>query len=189
MEVFFGICLGLGLAAASGMRVTVPALVLAIAAKSGHVTLAEHFQWLATTPALICLGVAALLEIAGYFIPWVDHLLGSIATPAAVIAGTLVAASTMGHLDPWLQWTLAVIAGGGAAGTVQLGTVAARALSLFTTGGIANPVVSLLEFLGSLLLSVLSVLLPLLGLILASMVLLVLCGAILLWRTRRVQAH
>ena len=31
-----------------------------------------------------------LLEIAAYYIPWVDNLLDTIATPAAIVAGSLL---------------------------------------------------------------------------------------------------
>lgn len=39
-------------------------------------------------PALITLGVAMILEIGAYFIPWVDTVLDAIAIPLAAIAGT-----------------------------------------------------------------------------------------------------
>ena len=48
-----------------------------------------------------------LLEIGGYFIPWIDNLLDTVATPAAIIGGIFVtSASLEGELDPSAQWTL-----------------------------------------------------------------------------------
>src|SRR5438874_3598888 len=93
METILSICAGIGLAAACGFRVFVPLLVVSIAALSGHLHLLPSFQWLGTYPALLALSVATALEIGGYYIPWLDHLLDTIATPAAVIAGTLLSAS------------------------------------------------------------------------------------------------
>src|ERR1051325_8416401 len=86
MEIFLCVCLGIGLSAACGFRVFVPFLILSIAALSGHVQLAKGFAWIGTYPALITFSVATVLEILGYYIPWVDHLLDTMATPAAVVA-------------------------------------------------------------------------------------------------------
>src|SRR5207302_11014775 len=105
--------------------------------------------------ALISLSVATSLEIAGYYIPWLDHLLDTLATPASIVAGIIVTASAVGDMSPFLKWTLAVIAGGGAAGLVQGATVMTRAVSPATTGGLANPLVSTLELGGATITSVL----------------------------------
>jgi hypothetical protein len=163
MEIFLSICLGLGLAAACGFRVFVPLLAISIAANSGHLTLAPAFQWIGTTPALIAFSVATALEIAGYYIPWVDHFLDTVATPAAVVAGTIVTAAMLTNVSPFLQWTLAVIAGGGLAAMVQSGTVLTRALSTTSSGGLANPVVASAELGMSGFLSFISLSMPILG--------------------------
>ena len=186
MEILLSICLGIGLSAACGFRVFVPLLVMSIAALSGHLHLAHGFEWIGSYPALIAFSVATGLEIAGYYIPWLDHLLDTIATPAAVIAGTIVTASVVHDMSPMVRWTLAVIAGGGAAGLVQGTTVAARGASLMTTGGLANPVVSTLELAGSVVTSVLAVLLPVVGIVLVAAFLLVV-GTRLYRRSRAAQ--
>jgi len=166
METVLSICVGIGLSAACGFRVFVPLLVMSIASLSGHMTLAHGFQWIGTYPALISLSVATSLEIAGYYVPWLDHLLDTLATPASIVAGTIVTASAVGDMSPFLKWTLAVIAGGGAAGLVQGATVMARAVSTATTGGLANPVVSTFELGGAVLTSVLAVVAPVLAVLL-----------------------
>ena len=104
MDVLLNVCLGLGLAAACGFRVFVPFLVLNLAARSGYVALAGNFEWIASTPALITLAVATALEIAAYYVPWLDNLLDSVATPAAVVAGIVVTASVVTGIDPYLKW-------------------------------------------------------------------------------------
>src|SRR6267378_5007073 len=116
METLMSICLGIGLSAACGFRVFVPLLIMSIASLSGHLSLAHGFEWIGSYPALISFSVATCLEIAGYYIPWLDHLLDTMATPAAIVAGTIVTASMMTDVSPLLKWTLAIIAGGGAAG-------------------------------------------------------------------------
>ena len=160
MEIALSILIGIGLAAACGFRVFVPFLVVSIASMSGHLELAEGFEWLGTHPALWAFAVAALLEILAYYIPWLDNLLDTIATPAAVAAGIVITASVIDDVSPFLKWTLAVIAGGGTAAAVQAGTVAVRGTSTVTTGGIANPVVSTGDLGGSALVATLAVVLP-----------------------------
>jgi len=171
-EAVLSVMLGIGLAAACGFRIFVPLLVMSIAAAAGHLQLSEGFAWIGTWPALIAFAVATTLEIAAYYIPWLDNLLDTVATPAAVVAGVIVVAACVTDMSPYLKWTLAVIAGGGAAGAVQALTVTGRAASTATTGGAANPVVSTVEAGSAAALSTVSVLVP----VLAAAVVLTLLG-------------
>jgi hypothetical protein len=166
METALSICVGIGLSAACGFRVFVPLLVMSIASLSGHMTLAHGFAWIGTYPALVSLSVATCIEIAGYYVPWLDHLLDTLATPASIVAGTIVTASAVGDMSPFLKWTLAVIAGGGAAGLVQGATVMTRAASTATTGGLANPLLSTLELAGATLTSILAIVAPVVAVLL-----------------------
>ncbi len=177
METFLSVCLGLGLSAASGFRVFVPLVIVNLAARGGFLTLTESFEWIGSTPALITFGVATVLEVGGYYVPWLDNFLDSVATPASVIAGMVVAASVITGMDPYLKWTLAVIAGGGLAGMVQALTVGTRQASALTTGGLGNPLVSTVELASSVGLSLMSLLVPVLAVV-AIVVLLV-------WASRR----
>jgi hypothetical protein len=185
-ETLVSICLGIGLSAACGFRVFVPLLVLSIASISGHLELAHGFEWIGTYPALWTFAIATIVEIAGYYIPWVDHALDTIATPAAVVAGTLVTASVVGDVSPLMRWSLALIAGGGVAGMVQGTTLLTRGLSLAGTGGLANPFVATVELGGAVATSLLSLVAPLL-VSLAILFLLLLLGFRLLRRPRTAQ--
>jgi len=161
METAIGILIGIALSAACGFRVFVPLFVLGIAGRFGHIPLAGDFHWISSTFALIALGTATVVEIVAYYVPWLDHALDTIATPSAVLAGVLVTAAVVGDLPPVVRWGLAIIAGGGAAGTVQGATVLARLKSGTLTAGLANPVVATAELAGSVVTSVLAVLAPL----------------------------
>src|SRR5207302_1413632 len=90
METLLSICVGIGLSAACGFRVFVPLLVMSIASLSGHLPLAHGFEWIGSYPALIAFSVATCVEILGYYIPWLHHVLDTIASPAAVVAGGVV---------------------------------------------------------------------------------------------------
>ena len=157
--------LGLGLAAACGFRLFVPLLVLSLGARYGLVPLAGGWEWVASTPAALAFGTATIVEVAAYYIPWLDHLLDLVATPAAVVAGMVVSASVIADLPPLLKWTAVMIGGGGVAALVQGMTVALRAGSGVTTGGLGNPVVATGELAGATLTSVVAIVLPWLALL------------------------
>ncbi len=160
MEVLLGVGLGIGLAAACGFRVFLPVLAMGIGARAGAIDLAENFEWMAGTPALIALGVAAVFEIGAYYIPWLDNMLDAAALPAAVTAGIVVAAANIEASSPMLGWALAAVSGGGAAAAVQAGTTVVRAASTLATAGIGNPVVSTGEAGAAVGMSVLAMALP-----------------------------
>ena len=167
METLLSIGIGLGLSAACGFRVFVPLLVASIAAHTGYLTLAPGFEWVGTTQALYAFATATLLEILAYYVPWLDNALDALATPAAVMAGMLIGAAVFTDLPPFLKWSLAIIAGGAAAGMVQGATGLLRLKSTALTGGLANPVVSTLELVGSFVMAIVALMVPVVALLLA----------------------
>jgi hypothetical protein len=160
MDTLLSICIGIGLSAACGFRIFVPPLVMSMASLFGHLTLSPSFEWMGSYSALVVFAVATGIEIAAYYIPWVDNLLDTIATPMAIAAGTFVTASVIPEGDPMLQWTVALIAGGGAAGTIQAFTGIGRLASTMMTGGLGNPLISTIESGGSIILSGLALAVP-----------------------------
>jgi hypothetical protein len=164
-ETVLGVLAGIALAAACGLRVFLPLLVMSAAAHTGHFTPAGDFGWLGTTPALIALGVATTVEIAAYHVPWLDHLLDVAGAPLAAAAGVIALAAASDALPPFLRWTLAVIAGGGIAGLLHGLTATVRLGSTLATGGVANPVFAGVESAGALMIAVVALALPVLALI------------------------
>jgi hypothetical protein len=164
IDLALSVALGVGLAAATGLRLFLPMLVASAAAYTGYLPLSENFAWLGTLPALILLGVAAAVDILAYYIPGVDNLLDTLATPAAFVAGTVIAAAVMTDLPPMVKWAAAIIAGGGIAGVTQSVTALVMAKSTIFTGGLGNPAVATAEFGGSLLVSLLALAAPVLTL-------------------------
>jgi hypothetical protein len=161
-DIAASVALGIGLAAATGLRLFLPMLVVSAAAYAGYLPLSENFAWLGTPAALILLGVAAVAEILAYYIPGVDNLLDTLATPAAFVAGTVVSAAVITDLPPMVKWAAAIIAGGGIAGITQSVTTLVRAKSTVMTGTLGNPVVATTELGGSLVVSLLALAAPLL---------------------------
>jgi hypothetical protein len=162
IESLVGIALGIGLAAATGFRIFIPLLLVGLAARFDMLPLGDGFQWLATTPALLTLGTAAVLETLGYYIPGVDHALDVLAGPATLLAGIVASAAVMTEVPPAILWPVAVIAGGGAAGLTKGSTALLRAKSGVATGGLANPVVSTVETVGATGITILAIAVPVL---------------------------
>lgn len=171
MNTLLAFFLGIGLAATCGFRVFVPLLGLSVAHHLGVVPLSPGFAWLGSWPATIAFGVATVIEIGAYYVPWLDHLLDVIATPAAVVAGAIVTVSVIGDLSPFVRWPLGVIAGGGVAGIVQGSSVLARGASTATTGGFGNPIVATGELVASIVGTIVSIVLPILAIVLVGLIL------------------
>lgn len=168
-ETLLGIAVGIGLSAACGFRVFVPLLVMNLASLTGHLHLSPGFEWIGSGYATIAFGIATVVEVLAYYIPWLDHLLDIITSPAAIIAGTIATASMVMELSPFLKWTLAIIAGGGSAALFQGATVALRTKSSALTGGMGNPFVSTAEVAGSIVTSLLAIIVPIFCLLLLAL--------------------
>jgi len=154
---------GLALSTAAGLRVFVPLLLTGLAARMGYLPLTPSMGWLASDAALVAFATATVLEVGAYYVPWLDNVLDTVATPAAITAGVITTAAVTPELSPLVRWTLAVVAGGGAAGLVQAGTALLRLKSSAFTAGVGNPVIATGELAGSLVLSALGLLAPLLA--------------------------
>ena len=184
MQGIMAVFTGIGLSATCGFRIFVPLLGISLASQAGYLHLAPGFEWIGSWPAALAFGVAMILEIGAYYIPWLDNLLDSAATPAAVVAGTIVTASMIGDMSPFLRWTLAAIAGGGVAGVIQGSSVLARGLSTAATGGTGNPLVSTGELVSSILGTVLSIMLPIFAIALVVLIMILILRRILKKRAR-----
>ncbi|MBB4658831.1 DUF4126 domain-containing protein [Parvularcula dongshanensis] len=162
MDVLTVACIGLAIAAASGFRAFLPLAGLALLQRSGlALPMSESYDWLASDTALWILGTACLLEILADKVPLIDNVLdavGLVVRPAAGALAVLAATSGLGPEFSLLAAVLAVPVTGSIAAT----KAAARGASTASTGGVANPVLSLQEdaFAGTTL--VLAALVPLL---------------------------
>ena len=141
----------------------VPLLLTGLAARLGYIRLTSGMAWLDSDPALVALATATVLEIGAYYVPWLDHVLDAAAPPAALTAGVIATAAVTPELPPLLRWTLAIVAGGGAAGVVHAGTALVRLQSSALTLGVGNPVVATGELAGAVILSGLALLAPVLA--------------------------
>ncbi|MDM1556465.1 MULTISPECIES: DUF4126 domain-containing protein [Chryseobacterium] len=159
--------IGIGLSAATGFRVFLPMFAVSLASYFHWIPMSESFEWLAGLPALITTGIATVVEILAYYIPFVDHLLDTVSVPMATVAGSVLFASQFADLGTFPQWALALIAGGGTAATISSGFAGIRAASTATTGGLGNSVVGTTETAGAGIMTILAMVAPIIAAVLA----------------------
>lgn len=159
--------IGIGLAAASGFRVFLPMFAVSLASYMGWIPMNDHFMWLAGLPTLITTGIATIVEVLAYYIPYVDHLLDTISVPLATVAGSVLFASQFADLGTFPTWALALIAGGGTAAAISSGFAGTRAASTATTGGLGNSVVATTETAGAGIMTFLALAAPIIAVIIA----------------------
>lgn len=188
MQLAIALVMGVSLSAACGFRIFVPLLAVGLAVRYMGIDAAPALAWTATDLGLVGLGIATVVEILAYYIPWVDNALDTIHGPLAVVAGTIVVGGLLGDMPPALQWGLGVVAGGGAAGTVKTGAATVRAGSTATTGGLGNCVVSTVENGCATVASALAVIAPVFAGLFLIMVVAVMCVIVRKLRRRRAAA-
>ena len=169
MENFYtlliSIFLAIGLSAACGFRVFIPPLTYGLLYKAELVQLDTSWNWIGNDWVVAVLFLAAIIEIFGNLIPWVDNLLDILATPTSIMAGTILSASCLSDISPGLQWILSVTSGVLITGGFQLTTISIRGMSSVFTGGLANPIFSIIEDLISFGITLTIIFSPIIGII------------------------
>jgi hypothetical protein len=165
-QIAFAAMLAAGLAASTGLRAFIGPLAASLLVLSGHLDPGPGLEWLGEPVTAGIFAAAALLEIIADKFPGVDHALDQAGLVVKPLMGVLVALSLFGELQPVAQYAIAIIEGGGVALGVQLAKSQLRLATTFFTGGIANPLVSLLEDIGTVLWTILSILAPLVAAVL-----------------------
>jgi hypothetical protein len=139
------LAMGFALAACVGVRAFLPLLAAGILARTGHLALGQHFEWMESTPALVVFGSAFVFEMAADKVPGLDHVLHSVEAFIKPAAATILAASLFTNLDPVTATTLGLIGGGSIAGLVHVARGGTRLASTMLTGGLANPLISIVD--------------------------------------------
>lgn len=155
------LAMGIGLAACAGLRAWLPLFLAGLLARAGVLELGPSFRFIASDQALILFGVATIVEILGDKIPAVDHTLDALSTVLRPAAGSLLAASVMWRVpDPLTALALGVAVGAPTALVPHAAKSTLRAGSTFFTGGLANPILSFVEDLATVVMFVLTVVVP-----------------------------
>lgn len=132
-----------------------------------HDDLARFF---ASTPVLIVVGVLYLIEFVADKIPTVDHIWDVVHTIIRPAAGAFVAYAAVGNQIPHGAVILATILAGSAALGAHATKATLRGASTVTTGGLGNPILSVIEDVFAFASAIVAILLPWLVLVVAVIV-------------------
>ncbi len=126
-----------------------PFLTLALAALAihfGYLHPVMRFDFLGSDGAAIVLGILALIEFFADKVPYVDHMVHVLHFAAKPIAAAVLVGSIIPDgSTPDLATTGLMALGAANALGVHGGVAALRGASTATTGGLGNPVLSLIE--------------------------------------------
>jgi len=175
--LLLGTASAFGLAAATGLNASLPLLLVGLAARFGLVTLVAPYDAVASTTALIGLGVLALVEIAADKIPGFDSILHLVQGPVAMAAGAIVFASQQSVVQE-VSPGFAIVVGLLSAGGVHTLRALARPVVNVATLGLGGPAVSVAEDVGAVSLTVLALAAPVLALVLLAVILFVIGRAV-----------
>jgi hypothetical protein len=157
---------GFGLSTAAGLNAYLPLLVVGLLGRyTNLIHLSEPYSLLSNPVVLLAIAVLALLDFVGDKIPAVDHVLHVGGLFVAPIAGAILFMAMNGQAGT-VSPVLAAICGVILAGSAHGVRATARPIATATTGGVANPVLSFLEDVTSLVLSVVAIVLPVLAFLL-----------------------
>ncbi len=145
LELILPLGLGLALAASAGLRAFVPLFTVSVLGWAGVIDLGSAMAWLGAPATTLCLAVAVLAEVLADKIPVVDHAMDAIGTVVRPLAGALVGTTLIVGADPLLATVAGMAAGGAVAGAAHATKATVRVGSTGSSGGLANPVVSLVE--------------------------------------------
>jgi hypothetical protein len=177
---FTSLCTAFGLSAAAGLNAWLPLFAGALAQRLDLVDLAQPFDDLSGTVALVVLAVLTIADFVGDKIPGADHVLHAVGTVIAPVSGAALFTGQTGA-DTDLPTLAAVLLGGSVAASIHAGRATVRPISTVGTAGLGNPVLSLIEDLASLGLVVAAFIVP----VLAALAVIALAALILLaWRRR-----
>lgn len=175
LEVLPVIALAIALSACAGLRAWLPLLLAGGLARAGLLQLGPTFDFLSGNKALALFALATLVEIVGDKVPAVDHALDALSTVLRPAAATLLAASVLGRVsDPLVAWVLGLVVGAPTSLVPHLAKSGLRLASTALTAGLANPVVSLVEDVSTLVLFAVAVVAPLVVCALVALTLLLL---------------
>jgi hypothetical protein len=182
MNAFANILAAFGLSGSAGLNAYLPLLVVALAGRyTNLITLKQPWDALESPWSIGVLAVLLIVEFFADKVPAVNHVNDAIQTIIRPTAGAMLfAASTgvIGNVDP----VLAVVLGLLTAFTVHAAkSVVLRPAVTATTGGVANPAVSMAEDVVALIISVLAVVLP----VVIAAVIILLTAFIVWWLWRR----
>lgn len=160
--VEYPVLTGLGLAAPAGLNAYLPLLIAALVDRfSNRIDLDRPYDFLGSNWGIVILTLLVTFEVVVDKIPGADHindLIQSVIRPAAGAFLMMAANSDGGRLNPVGAMFIGLVL----AGAVHAAKATARPAVTISTGGLGNPVVSLVEDFLCVITSITAVLIPIL---------------------------
>lgn len=156
---------GICLSAASGFRIFIPFFIISLTSNLYGIPELLSLHGIGSLTAMYLLLALSIIEVAGYYNPWIDNMLDLFATPLSLAAGIYLASIFFVNMNPVLKWILSILIGGGVSINIQLMTVKGRALASSFKSGSGNAVFSSIELFSAIIISVLAIYAPLLSFI------------------------
>ena len=166
MDALSAAAFGVVLAATAGLRAFLPVFSASLMAWTTDLPLPDNLAWLERPQTVLIFGVATVLEILGDKIPIVDHALDSVQVLTKPVLAVLAATPFLYQFAPEQSVAIGILLGAPLALGVHSAKATARLGSTATTGGVANPVLSVAEDVAAIASIVLGFLAPLLALVL-----------------------
>ncbi len=161
MNILAELITSIGLGVGAGVNAYATFLVYGILARFYPSLIeGELATFFSSTPMLIAMGVMYTIEFFADKIPAIDHVWDAIHTFVRPLAGAALAFASASPDVPQGMVIVASILGGGAALGSHTLKASVRAGSTATTGGAANPVLSIIEDIYAVLQSVLAIFAP-----------------------------
>jgi uncharacterized membrane protein len=132
----------------AGVRALLALAAVAIAAHAGWMHPPPGFEWIGSTAAMWVLIGFAVLEILADKIPFVDHVVHFVQVAGKPAAGAILVGGSVHAQSHEVLFGLMAVGALNALG-IHAAIASLRGASTVTTGGIANPAVSLVEDVGA----------------------------------------
>jgi hypothetical protein len=184
MDILMGIFSAFGLSASAGLNAYIPLLTIALLARfTNLITLSQPWDVLSSWWIIGLLVVLSMIELLADSTPAINHLNDIVQTLVRPAAGAIAFASSAQVITD-VNPVLSLAAGLFLAGSVHAVKAAAvRPTITAATGGTANLPVAILEDLTATIVSVVSIVLPIIIIVLA----LILTGMLMAFLFRRSQ--
>jgi uncharacterized membrane protein len=188
-EAISGLSAAFGLSGSAGLNAYIPLLVVALAARfpmsDPLVKLQAPFDLMGSWWAIGLIAVLLVIEIVADKIPAIDSINDGIQTFIRPAAGAILfagSANVITDIHPILSLGAGLLVAGG----VHATKAAARPVVTVTTAGVGNPVVSTLEDIVAVVVSLLAVVLPIIAAVILLVFLIFIITIIRRWRRRKI---
>jgi hypothetical protein len=135
----------LGLSLPAGLNAWIPLLILALSNRfSDQIDLTEPYDFISSTPGIIIILLLLPIELFADKIPGVDHISDIVHTAVRPVVGAVIAAG-VADASQDLNVLAAAAIGLTGAGATHAVKMSARPVITVSTGGIGNPITSMIE--------------------------------------------